>query len=218
MTVQFAPLAFSKRLALIVLTALLAGCPATTAVRQTDPRIGAVIHQCFATVKEAIFLSTDCQPMFGYAYCDTVRSLDPEPHPNWQFPQFPPSLQAFRDDRLDWTRRIHEAEQYRRGHGGIEYRQDRVVIYGGLPVGTQIEIVQVSRWFNGENGTFWIAYAVILDGEFKGRQILLPWPGTGEWIVVPYDRKTREFKDPEVDSRFLTQCEAKAIGPVSNSQ
>ena len=219
MYVQFAPRGLLNRLPLIVLTALLTGCPATTAVRATDPRIGALIHQCFRTVKEAIFLSTDCQPNFDYAYCDTVRSLDPHPDPRWRFPRFPPTLQAYRDDPVYWSGRIHEAEKHRRGHGGIESRQDRVVIYGGLPIGASLEIVQVSRWFQGENGTSWIANAVIRDGEFRGRQILLPWPGTGEeWIDAALDLKTLVRNNPDVDSRFLTKCEAQTTGRVSKSK
>lgn len=213
--VQFAALVFSKRLRLIVLTALLAGCGGP--VRETDPRIGALVHQCFTTANEAIFLSDTCDPIGSRTYCDTVRGLNPHPDPQWkQLQYFPPTLQAYRDDPIYWSGRIHEEKKYRLFE---QLLPDHVVIYGGLPVGTQLEIVQLSRWFNGENGTFWIADAVIRDGDFKGRKILLPWPGRfSPWIDVPYDREARAFRDPEADSRFLTKCDAKATGPVSNSQ
>src|SRR5580658_211138 len=95
-----------KRLRSIALIALLAGCTAT-AVRDTDPRISALMHQCFATVKESIFFSGKCQPVGSWTYCDTVRSLDPQPDPRWKFPQFPPTLQAYRNDPVYWSGRIH---------------------------------------------------------------------------------------------------------------
>ena len=209
--VQFRPLALSKRLRLIVLTALLTACGGP--VRDADPRIGGLIHRCFATVKESIFLSGRCQAIDGWPYCDTVKSLNPVPHPEWKFPQLPPTLQDFQADPAFWTGQIHVQQNYfYRKHG------DHLVVYGGLPIGTRLEIVQVSRWFNGENGTFWIAYANIQEGEFTGRRILLPWQGFDShgWIHAEYDPTTT--KDPEVDSEYLTKCEAKATDPNSNSR
>jgi hypothetical protein len=215
MSVQLARLAFSKRLKLIVLTALLAGCGGP--VRDTDPRISELIHQCFATVKEAIFLSDKCDPLGSRTYCDTVRSLNPNPDPRWQQLQyFPPSLQAYRDDPVYWTGRIHEEKKYKLFE---QLLPDHVVLYGGVPIGTSLEIVQISRWFNGENGTFWIGYANIQEGEFKGRRILLPWEGgrgSGGWIRNDYDPKAKSRMDPGVDSHYLTKCEAKATVPVAS--
>jgi hypothetical protein len=197
----------SKRLRLMALTALLAGCGGP--VRDTDPRIGALIHQCFATVNESIFVSAKCQPVGTWAYCDTVSSLNPHADPRWTFPHFPPTLQAYRDDPVYWSGRIHEEEKQRqRG----QFQPDRVVIYGGLPIGTQLEIGQISRWFNGENGTFWVAYANIQDGEFKGRRIFLPWEGgldSHGWIHAEYDPQSRGETEPGADSRFLTKCAPK---------
>lgn len=188
---------------LVVLTVLLSGCGGP--VRDADPRISGLIHQCFATVKESIFISGRCQAIDGWPYCDTVKSLDPAPHPDWTFPQLPPTLQSYRDRQDYWSERIHtQQNHFYRKHG------DHLVIYGGLPVGTPLEIVQISRWFNGENGTFWIAYANIQEGEFKGRRILLPWQGLDQhaWISAPFDH------DPEVDSDYLTKCAPKATARV----
>jgi len=200
---QFDPLLCLARLRSIALIALLAGCTATN-VRDTDPRINALIHQCFATVKESIFFSGKCQPIGSWTYCDTIRSLDPQPDPRWKFPQFPPTLQAYRDDPVYWSGRIHEEEKYRQGS---QIQPDHVVIYGALPIGTQLEIVEVSRWFNGENGTFWIAYAVIRDGEFKGRRLLMPWEGSGDlpWLTfAPGVLPSRA--GPVASPKMLTSC------------
>lgn len=191
------------RLGLIASIALLAGCNAS-AVRDDDPRISTLIHQCFATLKESIFFSRRCQPVGTWAYCDTVRGLDPNPDPRWKFPQFPPTLQAYRDDPGYWSDRIHIAEKY--GQRSL-IQPDHVVIYGGLPIGTPLEIVEVSRWFNGENGTFWIAYAVIRDGEFKGRRIFLPSEGSGDipWLTfAPGVLPSRA--DPVANPKMLANC------------
>ena len=202
MYAQIGPLFCLTRLRSIALIALLAGCTAN--VRDTDPRISALIHQCFATVKESMLISGKCQPLGTWTYCDTVRSLDPDPDPRWKFPQFPPTLQAYRDDPDYWSSRIHEEEKHRQGS---QIQPDRVVIYGGLPIGTPLAIVQISRWFNGESGTFWIAYAVIRDGVFNGRRILLPWEGSGDipWLTfAPSVLPSRA--DPVANPKMLSSC------------
>ncbi|HXC10056.1 MAG TPA: hypothetical protein VNV61_14085 [Steroidobacteraceae bacterium] len=202
------------RLRLIALTALFTGCT-TIAVSDTDPPIRALIHQCFATVKESILFSGKCQPMGTWTYCDTVMSLEPHPDPRWKFPQFPPTLQAYRDDPDYWSGRIHEEEKRRQGS---QIQADRVLIYGGLPIGTPLEIVEISRWFNGENGTFWIAYAVIRDGDFNGHRILLPWEGSGDipWLTfAPGVLPSRA--DPAVNPKALTSCRNDAKVPATTA-
>jgi hypothetical protein len=201
--VQFCALLRLRRPSLIASIAILAGCNVST-VRDADPRISTLIHQCFATVKESIFLSGKCQPVGTWAYCDSVRGLDPHPDPRWTFPQFPPTLQAYRDDPGYWSGRIHMAEKYRQGS---QIQPDHLVIYGGIPMGTPLEIVEVSRWFRGESGTDWIAYAVIRDGEFKGRRILLPWDGSGDipWLTfAPGVLPSRA--DPVANPKMLSSC------------
>jgi hypothetical protein len=201
--VQFCPRLRLRKPGLIAMLAILAGCY-TSAVSDTDPRISALVHACFATVKESIVFSGRCEPMGTWVYCDTVQSLNPHPDPRWKFPQFPPTLQAYRDDPGYWPDRIHMAEKYRQGS---QIQPDHVVIYGGLPIGTPLEIVEVSRWFNGENGTFWIAHAVIRDGEFKGRRIFLPWEGSGDfpWLTfAPGVLPSRA--DPVANPEMLTSC------------
>jgi hypothetical protein len=198
---QIGPLLCLTRLRSIALIALLAGCTAN--IRATDPRISVLIHQCFATVKESIFFSGQCQPIGSY--CDTLRSLNPQPDPRWQFPQFPPTLQAYRDDPVYWSGRIHEEEKYRQGS---RIQPDHVVIYGALPIGTQLEIVEVSRWFNGENGTFWIAHAAVQDGEFGGRRLLLPWEGSGDFPWLTFASGVLPSRaDPVASPKMLTSCQ-----------
>jgi hypothetical protein len=193
----------------IVLTAVLAGCGGP--IRDTDPRVSGLIHQCFSTVKESIFISGRCQAIDGWPYCDTVKPLNPDKPRLAGVAQLPPTLQAYREDSAYWSAQIH-AEQ------SDTFRKpgDHLIVYGGLPIGTSLEIVRVSRWSNGENGTFWIAYANIRNGEFKGREILLPWHGfdSSGWIYSPYVEKVDH--DPDVDTRFLAKCEAKAAAPVES--
>lgn len=86
------------------------------------------------------------------------------------------------------------------------------MIYGGLPGGTRLEVVQVLRWDSGDNGKFWIAYAVIQDGEFAGRRVLLPWDGSGDfpWITTaPGELPSRA--DPIVNARVLTSCASDIV-------
>jgi hypothetical protein len=83
---------------------------------------------------------------------------------------YPPTLQAFREEPDLWSHRIHDA--LKANQPSLE--PDYVVIYGGLPAGTSLRIVQVLSKFDGENGNYWMAFAVVLDGEFKGRRLLLP--------------------------------------------
>jgi hypothetical protein len=198
----------SRTLSLIASIAILAGCNVST-VRDADPRISALIHQCFATVNESIFLSGKCQPIRTWAYCDTVRSLNPDADPRWTFPQFPPTLQAYRNDPAYWSDQIHLAEKLRQG---AQIQPGHPVIHGGLPIGTPLEIVEVSRWFQGENGTFWIASAVIRDGEFKGRRIFLPWDGSGDipWVTSAPDALPSRA-DPVANPKVLTSCPRETL-------
>jgi hypothetical protein len=186
---------------LIMLIAFLTGCGGP--VRNTDPRISTLIHQCFATVKESIFLSSRCQPVWGWPYCDNVKALNAEQTRLPNLPQLPPTLQAFHEDPSYWTAQIRAQQaQF------LKKNDDHLVVYGGLSVGTQLEIVQVSRWVDCENGIFWIAYANIRDGEFKGRRVLLSWYGLGQpgWIRTGYDPKAGGSTPPAIDPEYLTKC------------
>ena len=196
---------------LFVLTAVLAGCGGP--VRDTDPRIGALIDQCFATAKETIFISGYCQGVDGSSYCDTVKALNPEQPRVASYAHLSPTLRALSEDPAYWSEQIRAQQKYFFGWHG-----EHPVIYGGLPAGTFLQIVQISRWFDGENGTFWVAHANIRTGEFKGRRILLPWEGYDQrgWIREEYDPKAKSRMAPEVDSRYLTKCEAKATAPIES--
>ena len=116
-------------LRMMPLILFLAGCGGP--VRETEPLISGLIHQCFATVKESVFLSGRCQPIGGWPYCDTVKSLDEEPDPLWKGPQLPPTLRAFRENPGYWSGQIHAQQNYY-----FRKNEDQLIIYGGLPIGT----------------------------------------------------------------------------------
>jgi hypothetical protein len=192
-----------KELRTIAVAVLLVGCGGP--VRSTDPRIHGLINQCFATVKESIFVSSRCQPIAGWPYCDTVKALNAEQRPLANYAQFPPTLQAFREEASYWSGQIRAQQEYFYGN-----HQDRLHIHGGIPAGTPLVIVQMDRWFNGENGTFWIARATIGAGDFQGRQVLLPWEGYDQrgWIRDEYDPQTKLRMAPDADPRYLRKCES----------
>jgi hypothetical protein len=196
-----------RRCLIIALITLTSSCGGH--VRDDDPRISGLIHHCFATVKESLFISGNCQNIEGSPYCDTVKALDAE-QPSLSFAQLPPTLRAYHENPIYWAEQVHAVDRNLFGT-----HRDNLTIYGGLPVGTPLQIVEVSRWFNGENGTFWIGHAIIKDGEFKGRRILLPWEGHGQygWIDAKFDIQARaESVIPEVDSRYLKSCETQQSG------
>jgi hypothetical protein len=143
------------------------------------------LNRCFSTRLEAIFLSRDCGKG-TWTYCDSATPILPDVHvKGWNYP---PTLQAFRDDPDGWSRRIHENEQ----HGQPALAPDHIVIYGGLPMHTTLKIVELRSQFDGENGARWMPYAEILDGEFKGRRVLLP-----------------EGNPSPIDWKFLERCEVR---------
>jgi len=60
-----------------------------------------------------------------------------------------------------------------------------VAVHGVVPAHTSFEIVQIFRWYNGETDSYWLASAVIRDGQFAGKRILLPWGG----FPGPYEER-----------------------------
>jgi hypothetical protein len=57
---------------------------------------------------------------------------------------------------------------------------------------TTVKMVELRSQFDGENGARWMPNAEILDGEFKGRRVLLP-----------------EGDSSPVDWSFLERCEVR---------
>ncbi len=180
---------------------LLSGCLTTD--HSSDPHLANLVNRCFKTINEALFVSRRCEPLVGHKYCDSAVMLGP----NENSPRggYPPTLRAYRSKPVYWSSQIHKYEKVRqRGQIGA----DHVVIYGGLRPGTRLKIVQVLRWFDGENGNFWIAFAAVQDGEFKGRRLLLPDESGAQWswLITTYGPDQRPAKYPVVNARFLTPC------------
>jgi hypothetical protein len=160
-----------KPLTLLACTSLFTACATN---HTSDQYAKDYLNRCFATRQEAIFLSRDCHKG-SWNHCDTAEPIVADVHvPAWDYP---PTLQAFRDDPDGWSRRIHESERRRQP----ALAPDHIVIYGGLPVHTTVKLVELRSEFDGENGARWVPYAEIQDGEFKGRRLVLP---KGEYSPV----------------------------------
>jgi hypothetical protein len=121
------------------------------------------LNRCFVTRMEAIFLRRECRKG-SWAYCDAAQPIAVGRT------DYPPTLQAFREDPEGWLQRIRETEIDRQP----ALEPEHVVIYGGLPVHTKLKIVELRSEFNGESGSLWMPYAEIQGGEFAGRRVLLP--------------------------------------------
>jgi hypothetical protein len=173
---------FAGPMTLFVCASLFAAC----ATKHTNDQYAKdYLNRCYSTRLESIFLSRDCG-RGTWTYCDTAIPILPDVHvKGWNYP---PTLRAFCDDPDGWSRRIHENE--RRGQPGLA--PDNIVIYGGLPIHTTLKMVELVSQFDGENGARWMPYAEILDGEFKGRRVLLP---NGNLSPVDWD--------------FLERCEVR---------
>jgi hypothetical protein len=151
--------------ATVAMATLCAACIATD--RTADRYSSEFVDHCFTTLKEAMLVSRECW-VGAWKYCDSAVPIGPET--NALPTQYPPTLQAYQDDPGEWSRRIHSFERQRQP--GAE--SDHIVIYGGLPMGTTVKISQVLSKFDGENGSYWLTFATVQDGEFKGRRLLLP--------------------------------------------
>jgi hypothetical protein len=148
-------------------------CAACVTNHTTDQYAKDYVNRCFTTRTEAILLSRECSKG-AWKYCDTVQPISPDIH----MPQFdyPPTLQAFHEDPDGWTRRIDRVEMRRQPR----LEPDHLVVYGGLPKGTELQVIELKSDSNYEVGTTWTAYAIVQNGEFHGRRLLLP---TGDSVV-----------------------------------
>jgi hypothetical protein len=151
--------------ATVAMATLCAACITTD--RTADRYFSEFVDHRFTTLQEAMLVSRECW-VGAWKYCDSAVPIGPKT--NAIPTEYPPTLQAYQDDPGEWSRRIHSFERQRQP--GAE--PDHIVIYGGLPVGTTVKISQVLSKFDGENGSYWLAFATVQDGEFKGRRLLLP--------------------------------------------
>jgi hypothetical protein len=153
--------------------------------KTNSPGLSEFVNHCYVTQRDAIYLNRDCNP----DYCDTLQPLD-------QFASkrgYPDTLQRFRDDPGGWSSRIREGEDRLEpplmpGHA---------VVYGAIPAGTSLTVVQIVSVFEGENGRFYRTFATFDSGEFKGRRVVLPRTDGG---VIAHT--------------YLERCENK--GPANN--
>jgi hypothetical protein len=65
----------------------------------------------------------------------------------------------------------------------------RAVVYGGLREGTELQIVELKSDSNYEVGTKWPACAIVQNGEFHARRLLIP------------------MRDSAVDWQYLARCD-----------
>jgi hypothetical protein len=136
--------------------------------KTNNPGLSEYVNHCFVTLQDAIYLSRECN---AYNYCDTVQSLN-------KFVTklgYPETLRQFRDDPGGWSARI------RQGEDALEppLKPGHTVVYGAIPAGTPLTVVQIMSRFEGENGRYYRTYAIFDSGEFKGRRIVLPRTNTG---------------------------------------
>lgn len=178
----------------------------TTAVPDADPRVSGIVGHCFNTLVETMFVSRYCQALGEY--CDTAIDLSPyyknaveATHPVEA--NFPPTLKAYRDNQQFWIDRMRV--DLARSQPGL--MRDRVVIYGGLPVGTRIKIAQVRKWWDGEDGTYWIAVGTIESGEYQRRRLLLPTDWLRADALSQGARRYMVKPEPEV----LKKCDRGAM-------
>ena len=154
-----------------------------------DPHIaGDFAHHKFVTREEAIFFSKECS-RGAWTYCDFVMPIAPHDMPTdsrtgLPYPRtFPPTLAAFEQDKTTWIARIRAWAVA--GQPGLQ--PDHTQVYGGVPIGTIVEIEQVMSIFDGENGRYWRVFAVIQSGEFAQRRVILPQGGGIPPAMVDWD-------------------------------
>lgn len=178
--------------------------------KSADPRLGSVLHKCFRTVGDAVlYQSNKCPPTGGMAStstCLTVKNLsDLSP---------PATLSDF-----DHGAATSIAEQMTpSAKRALLITNPEVSVLGPLTKGTSFTIEGMHRFSHPEQGSIWVTTAKILDGQFAGRQITLPWDnlslefrGDGAWIkdFLQRDPFTRDPYRPQVDSAKMIPCDTE---------
>jgi hypothetical protein len=175
--------------------------------KRADPRLGSVMHKCFHTTGDAILYQTNkCPPMGGMAStstCLTVKYLSDLPHP------------AALSDFDNGAARI--AEQLTpSAKRALLIPNPEVSVRGPLTQGTSFTIEDMHRFSHPEQGSIWITTAKIIDGQFAGQTITLPWDdlylefqGDGAWIKDFLQREPfiRDPYRPQIDSTKMTPCD-----------
>jgi hypothetical protein len=137
------------------------------------------IDQCFVSIQEAILLSRECKNV--WTYCDTVAPISNRG-------AYPATLQEYGSDPTGWSASIHEFEKNKQP----PLAPDHIVVYGGLQRGSSFKVTRILSQFDGENGRYWDVYATVQNGEFKGRNVLLPRPAMGSFNFDYLKRCERE--------------------------
>jgi hypothetical protein len=176
--------------------------------RSSDPRLGSVMHKCFHTTGDAVLYQTNkCPPMSGMALtstCLTVKylsNLSP-----------PATLSDF-----DHGAATSIAEQLTpRAKRALLIANPEASVLGPLTTGTSFTIEDMHRFSHPEQGSIWITTAKILDGQFAGQKITLPWDdlylefhGDGAWIkdFVQREPFIRDPYRPQIDSTKMIPCD-----------
>jgi hypothetical protein len=183
--------------------------------KSADPRLSSVMHQCFRTTDDAVLYETPfCPPQSGVntrSACVTVKYLN-------SF-RPPVTLREFNTSGRADEEVMHELRRSAEGQDLFAPSPDKIHVLGVLIWGTSFTIQSVHRYSNYTDGAIWITTAQILDGEFAGHFITLPWenlmqqfPGDGGWITDFVQREpfVRDPYTPQINSKKMVPCEAPA--------
>jgi hypothetical protein len=155
------------RLQLFIVLAVVALTTACTIDVTKSEGLNDYAGQCFVSIYDAMFVSRECKNGV-WTNCDTVRPI--AKHQIFRFKGYPSSVQEYRDDPVGWSESIHELEKSEQPL----LAPDHIVVYGAMPLGTSFKVTRILSQFDGENGRYWDVYAGVQNGEFKGRNVLLP--------------------------------------------
>jgi hypothetical protein len=175
--------------------------------KSADSRLSGVMHKCFRTTGDAVlYQSNKCPPMGGMATtstCLTVKNLS-DLSPPATLSDFDHGAASIADRLTPSARRA------------LLIPNPDVSVIGPLTQGTSLTIEGMHRFSHPEQGSIWITTAKILDGQFAGQTITLPWDdlylqfhGDGAWIkdFVQRDPFIRDPYRPQIDSKVMIPCE-----------
>jgi hypothetical protein len=99
---------------------------------------------------------------------------------------------------------------------GLLIPKSEVIVLGPLTKGASFNVEGMHRFSHPEQGSIWITTAKILDGQFAGQTVTLPWDdlylefhGDGAWIkdFVQREPFIRDPYRPQIDSKEMIPCD-----------